>query len=26
VRLTGDGRCSDFTEYYMREPGKPAGG
>ena len=20
VRLTGDGRCHDFVEYYMREP------
>lgn len=21
IRLTADGRCRDFTEYYMREPG-----
>lgn len=21
IRLTADGRCRDFTEYYMKEPG-----
>ena len=25
VRLTDDGLCSDFTEYYMREPEAAAG-
>jgi hypothetical protein len=26
ARLAADGRCSDFTEYYMKEPGRPAEG